>query len=276
MKKKNLLVFFLVVLLLISFTACGNDDKKTMEPEGSEKNFMIGCMAITEPVVEIVKDIIEPKGYDLGIVLFDGNHLPAVALQEGNIDGLINNFLPWLKTYNEENKADLVMVEPYTYYTFFAVYSSKHKSIEEIPQNAIIAIPGDPSNMDRSLRGLQDVGLISLDEKMGKFYSLLDVKDNPKNIKILETEISSTVRSINDVDAILTTSSIMKMAGFDPNDYLYVDEESTQFPVSLVVQPKDVEADWVKAFMDATQTDEFKIRFNDVYGGAYKLFNDIE
>ena len=41
-------------------------------------------------------------------------------------------------------------------------------------------------------------------QKTGLFYTVLDIKDNPKKIKLIETEITQTARSIQDVDAIIS------------------------------------------------------------------------
>lgn len=286
-KMKRILVFMLgLIILSTMLVSCGKDNNKqdvvansdvetvSKDKVEQKKKFIVGCMALNEPAVQIMKELLEPEGYELDITVFDGNHLPAVALKEGNIDSLILNHLPWINTFNQENNTNLTMVEPYIYHSYFAVYSSKYKNIDEIPQDGQITIAGDPTNMDRSLRVLRDAGIITLDEKTGNFYSLLDIKDNPKNIKLIETETTATVRSIEDVDAIITFSSTMKMAGFDPKTYLYEDKTSTQFPTGLVVQPENVDAEWVNALIEVVQTDEFKDKFNEFYGGAYKLFND--
>lgn len=284
---KKVLVFMVSIIILSTIlVACGKDDKKqdvvANSDAGTEnkdkveqkKKFTVGVMASTEPAVQIMKELLEIKGYELEVTMFDGNHLPAVALKEGNIDSLLLNHLPWIETFNKENNTNLTMVEPYIHHSYFALYSSKYKNIDELPQNAQIAIPGDPTNMDRSLRVLRDAGLLTLDEKTGDFFSLLDIKDNPKKLKLIETEVAATVRSITDVDAIIAFSITMKTAGFDPKTFLYEDEGSTQFPTGLVVQPEDVDAEWVKALIEVVQTDEFKDKFNEFYGGAYKLFND--
>lgn len=76
------------------------------------------------------------------------------------------------------------------------------------------------------------------------------------------------------VDAIITSSSGLKMAGLDPKVYLYADETSTKCPSGSVVQPENVDVEWVKALIEVAQTDEFKDRFNEFYCGAYKLFNN--
>jgi D-methionine transport system substrate-binding protein len=166
------------------------------------------------------------------------------------------------------------MPKPYTYYSRTAVYSVKHKTIDAIPQNALIAVPGDPSNMDRSLLTLRDMGLLTLGEKTGNFYTILDIKDNPKNIKIIETEITQTIRSINDVDAVITGANRVKLAGLDPNAFLYDDPTNKNYPIGLVVNAKDMDAQWVKDAMKVTQSEEFKSKFNKHFNGTYVLYNN--
>ena len=60
--------------------------------------------------------------------------------------------------------------------------------------------------MSRSLIILKEAGLITLGEKTDIFYTVLDIKDNPLNLSLIETEITQTARSIRDVDAIISTA----------------------------------------------------------------------
>ncbi len=278
-KRRIAMILILSFALAVFLAGCKGNDK-TPETVGSvaqeKKAFSIGCMPLNEPAVQIVKELLEAKGYQVDVVVFDGNHLPAVALKDKNLDSLILNHLPWINTFNQENQTELTMVEPYTYYSYFAIYSQKHQSLDAIPDNGTIAIGGDPTNMDRSLRVLRDAGLITLGDKSGAFYSMIDIEENPKNLQLLETEVTATVRSIADADAIVTFSSTMKMAGFDPKVFLYEDPSSTDFPTGFVVNKENAQAEWIQAAVEVTQSDEFKQRFNDFYGGAYKLFNDVE
>lgn len=287
MKKtlKRLICITALLVLCMSLVACSSDDKqepassKEVEQESDEsvktekKEIKIGCMSITEPIVEVMQEELEPRGYDVEIVMFDGNHLPATALKNGEIDGVILNHLPWLEKFNKENNCNLKMPEPYMYYSRTAVYSTKHKTIDDLPQNAQIVVPGDPANMERSLIILKDMGLITLGEKTGEFYTVLDVEDNPKNIEIIEAEITATMRSINDVDAVVGGANTAERSGLDPNVFLYEDPAALDFPLGLIVDEKDVDSDWVKEAMEVSQTDEFKEKFKKHYNGTYVLFD---
>jgi len=276
MKKtwKRLIGIFVLSAFCMAMAACSdNASQKPAAALPQKKEIKIAVLSTMEPVAEWVKEGLKPQGYDVKVVMFDANQLPATALKDGDVDGLYHNHLPWIKTFNEKNNCNLVMPEPYLCYARFAVYSAKHKKVADIPKNARIAVPGDPANMDLSLTILRDMKLITLGDKTGKFYTLLDIKDNPKNIRIIETEISQTIRSINDVDAVIVPSQRAKMAGIDWNAYLHEYPGARNYPMSLVVNAKDKEADWVKAAMKVMQTDDFRAKFNAHYQGSYVLFD---
>lgn len=275
MKKgwRKVIGIYLLLIFVLSVAGCGaNNTSGQQSAQSEKKELKIACVATMAPIVEMFKEGMDARGYNVTIVMFDANQLPATALKDGNVDGIITNHLPWIKTFNKENNCDLQMPQPYSFYSRTAVYSAKHKTIESLPQNAQIAVPGDPANMDRSLRILKNMGLITLGEKKGNFYTILDIMDNPKNIKIIETEITQTIRSINDVDAIITFASQLKLAGLDPNVFLYDDPNNKEYPNGLVVNGKDVEAKWVKDAMQVTQSPEFKDKFNKFYKGSFSLF----
>ncbi len=274
--KKSIII---VILALVMTLAACSESKKTSEadlnqgqglPEIREIN--IGCMATCEPLIEWVAEALKPMGYNMKTIMYDGNQLPATACKDGDIDGLIHNHLPWIEVFNKENNCNLKMPHLLAYGRT-AMYSSSHEILAEIPQNATIALAGDPTNLERGLEILRDLGFITLGEKIGKFYSLLDIVDNPKNIKILETEISATIRSITDVDAVIAPALRAKLAGLDPNVFLYEDPSSRNFPFGFVVDAKNVNEEWLLETIKYTQTAEFRKKFDDHYGGAYVLFD---
>ena len=237
----------------------------------------IGCLGAgtSRDMIELIQKGVANKGYEIEIVSFNENQLPATALAEGELDGFINNQIVWLQAFNQRKGTNLQMLKPYIYYPGYAAYSAKHKTIDAIPEGAKITVPGDPSNLERCLLIMQAMGLITLDQKSGDFYSLLDVKDNPKNVKVLETEITATVRHIQDVDVVICTANIMREAGLNPRAYLFEDPSARNFPVSLVVHPKDADSDWAKAIMDFTQTDTFRNGFDELFQGSRVLYPKV-
>ncbi|WP_313757866.1 MetQ/NlpA family ABC transporter substrate-binding protein [Tissierella sp.] len=287
MKRKFKLRGFMLIMLSLALilTSCGtekedsapvksevNPGTETEEVKGTPVKVQIGCMSITEPIITFLSEGLKDKGFEIEAVVFDGNHLPATALRDGNVDGVILNHLVWLNTFNKENESDLVMPEPYMYYFRNALYSSKYDSTEAIPEGATIAVPGDPANLDRSLRILEELGFLKLGEKTKEFYSLVDVEENIKDVTILETEITATARSFKDVDAIICGANAMRDAGYDQTDFLFEDKSNEDYPLGLIVRSEDKNEDWVKAVLEYQRQEEFKEKFNNRYDFTYVLF----
>lgn len=276
MNKKNGVILAAVLasilIAVVGYRTMFAPERQAGTEAGGKTSVKVGCLSPFEPMLQQVKECMQGKGYDFEVVLFDANNLPAVALKDGDLDGLFHNHLPWIKTFNKENESNLQMAEPYITYGRVALYSTKHKTLEEIPDNAQIAIPGDPSNIERSLLMLQGMGFVTLGEKTGAFYTLLDIESNPKNIQIIETEISQTARTLVDVDAAICYGQRVQQAGYDAGVFLYDDPAASSYPTGLVVRAEDIDQEWVAAFLDCTRTDEFKQWFNEYYAGTYLLF----
>lgn len=262
-------LFITIAFVSLLLSSCSNSKYSNQKVKDKNDVITIGCMALNVEAVEEIKTLMERDGYKIEVKVFDGNNLPAMALSANEIDGLILNHKPWIDTFNKANNSDLVLVDGFKYASLNGLYSSKHNSIEQIPSNATITISNDPSNMDRGLRFLDKLGLIKLGEKSGEFYGVLDIIDNPKNIKFLEVETTSTAGSYKDADATITFSSVMKNAGYDANSYIVEDGEYIDFPTGLVVNRGNENNQWVKDLVKVTQTEEYKNRFDEIFQGAF-------
>ncbi len=271
---KKLGGLILSLMLVLGLTACGNNSGDEMSEE--KKSFTIGCMPLNEPGVQAIADMMKEKGYEVEVKVFDGNNLPAMALKDGEIDSLMLNHLPWINTFNEENNSELVLVEPFKYASLLGIYSSKHDSLDQIPDGGTITVSNDPSNMERALQFLEKLDFIKLGEKTGDFYTVLDVKENKKNLKFLEVETTSTAASYKDTDATIAFTSVMKNAGIDTFSYLEQDDLYVNYPTGLVVKKGDEDSEWAKAVMEVTATEQYSKKFNEIFGGAYVLFSEME
>ena len=267
MKKRILFTILLLILLSIS---CSNNSSSG-KVKGKSDTIVIGCMALNKESVEEISKLMAKEGYKIEVKVFDGSTLPALALSANEIDGLILNQKLWIESFNKTHNSHLVMLDGFQYASLNGIYSSKYKSLEEIPDGATITISNDPSNMDRGLRFLEKLGLLKLGEKTGEFYSMLDIKENPKNIKFLEVEITLTAGSYKDVDATIANSIAMKNAGYDARSYIVEDGEYVYFPNGLVVNEGSETSQWVQDFVKATQTEEYRNRFDEIFQGAFFL-----
>jgi D-methionine transport system substrate-binding protein len=275
-KKYKVLSLILALILIFTLTGCFGA-KQTNQPNTpsaptNAKPVKLGTLITLQPFMVVLKDELAKKGYNVELVLFDANNMPATATKDGNLDGFVHNHLPWINTFNQQNNSKLEMMQPYLFYYRTAMYSSKYKSIDEFPKGIRIAIPNDPINIQTSLLMLQELKLITLGEKKEQFYTILDIKDNPMQIKFLETEISTTARSINDAGAVICPAIRIKQAGIDPNSFVAEDKTTVNFPVGLTVDAKNAQAPWVNDAMEILKSDSMHAKFNELYNGALVLF----
>ncbi|WP_296578378.1 MetQ/NlpA family ABC transporter substrate-binding protein [Xanthobacter sp.] len=152
------------------------------------------------------------QGVKAEIIEFTDWNQPNAALQAGDID--LNNF------QNRPYLANQVKTRGYTIVALdesilvpAGLYSKKYTSFADIPAGSKIAIPNDPTNGGRALLLFQKAGLIKLKPGSGLYASVLDVAENPKNLKIVEIDAAQLPRSLDDVAAAFVSSNYAYLAG---------------------------------------------------------------
>ena len=134
---------------------------------------------------------------------------PDKALADGEIDLVSYQHKPFMENFNKQNKSDLVAIGR-TILMRMGIYSDKHKDLKNLPENAIIAIPNDPTNGGRGLVLLEKAGLI-----VGFKATAKDVVDNPKKFQFKELEAAQLPRSLQDVDVAVITMNYVMSGGLD-------------------------------------------------------------
>ena len=276
MKRKKLTCMILIGLMALSLMACSNSESNTDNAEN--QTLKIGCVSATEPCVQIMKEAMEGTGYEVEVVVFDGNNLPAEALNAGDIDGLFCNSLKWMKTFNEENNADLAMAFPY-YFSYAGLYSAKWDSPEDFPDGATVIVSNGLSNVDGGLRILQNAGLITLADEPSEngFYSIIDIVDNPKNIQITPAELTTAMSGINDVDGVVASAVIVKESGImSPSEHMALSTRDQMTPQGLIVNAKDEGAEWVVIAKKQMEQQKYYEEFNERFDGTFILYDEID
>ena len=259
-------------------TAAKESEAATTEAKKEPVTLKIGCVAATEPCVQIMKEAMEGTGYEVEVVVFDGNNLPAEALNAGDIDGLFCNSLKWMNTFNEENNADLAMAFPY-YFSYAGLYSAKWDSPEAFPDGAKVIVSNGLSNIDGGLRILQNDGLITLAETPSEnnFYSIIDIVENPKNIQITPAELTTAMSSINDVDGVVASAVIVKESGvMSPSEHMGLSTRDQMTPQGLIVSGKDENAEWVSVAKEQMEQQKWYDAFNERFDGTFILYSEID
>ncbi len=136
------------------------------------------------------------------------------------------------------------------------LYSLKHKSFDEIPQNGTVAIANDPVNQGRGLLLLQKAGLIKLKDGVGFQGTLDDIVENPKNLSFTEVEGPQLVRVTGDVDLALGYPHFIVAAkAFDPaGGLIYSGIDDKQFAIRFVTRKDNADNPDIAKFVQIYQT----------------------
>lgn len=257
--------------LVVGFTGCGsnnNEDQASNEKAQAGDRFeekdviKLGVVGEKNEVWEdIAKRYEDGTGKKIEIVSFSDYNQPNEALDSGDID--INAFQhkKFLEDYNESHGTDIVSVGD-TLLAPMGIYSDKIKDVSEIKEGDQIAVPNDPTNGARALFLLQSAGLIEVDGKEGEAVTVADIKENPKNLEIIELDASHTARNLTEVAASVINSGMAVDVGFVPTeDAIYLedkDDPAKQIYVNIIAARKEDEdskvlEDLVKNYY---QTDE--------------------
>lgn len=205
--------------------------------------------------VNVAAEEAKAKGLDVEVIEFSDWTTPNVALDAGDIDVNFFQHEPFLNNANKQGGYHLVVVSP-GILANLGLYSLKHKSFDEIPQNGSVAIANDPVNQGRALLLLQKAGLITLRDGVGFLGTVDDIVDNPRNLSFTEVEGPQLVRVTADVDLAQGYPHFIVAAGtFDPaSALLYSGIEDRQFAVSFVAREDRKDDPVIRQFIEIFQT----------------------
>jgi D-methionine transport system substrate-binding protein len=138
-----------------------------------------------------------------------------------------------------------------------------------LADGATVAIPNDPTNGARALLVLADNGLIKIDPAKGLRASVIDVTENPKNLKFVELDAAQLPRSLEDVEAAVINTNYAMEAGLNPaKDPLIREGEKAPYFNIIAVRTADKDADWVKELVSAYHSPEVKAFIEETFKGS--------
>ena len=250
-------LFVLLAATLLSFSCSQKND-----------GTVITVGATPEPHAEMLNLIIDDMaemGYTLKIQEFTDYVTPNEAVEAGEIEANFFQHIPYMESFNEERGYHLVKVVG-THVEPLALYSKKVADYNSLPQEAIIAIPNDPTNEGRALLLLQSAGLIKLDPKAGLTAVPADVIENPKNFKFQEIEAASLPRVLDDVEAAVINGNYAIPAGLTATeDGLFIEGADSPY-VNVITVKEGLENDpRVIALAKAITSEEVKHYLEKTY-----------
>lgn len=253
---RYLTTFFLALSLL----ACSKPSPNTLT---------IGTIAGPETdLVEAAREVAHNEyGLKIKIIEFNDYNLPNEALQDGSLDANVYQHLPYLQAAMKAHGYNLEVIgKTFVYPT--GIYSSKFKSLKQLPNNAIIAIPNDPSNEMRALLLLQKAGLITL-KSQDTTSTISDILKNPKHLTIKELDAAQLPRVLADVDAAVINTTFAIPAGLSPSrDALFIEDKNSPYANLIVIRHDSNKKAQLEDFVKAMNSPAVKAKAQSIFGDA--------
>jgi len=236
----------------------------------ADKTIRVGIMSSEdEDVWRAVAANAAKQGIKVKVTTFSDYTQPNEALAQHDLDANSFQHKPYLDAQINARHYDIVPVG-FTYVQPIGLYSRKVKSVAELPQNAAIGVPNDPSNEGRALLLLQANGIIKLREGVGQLPTARDIASNPKHVQIKELDAGIVGRAIGDLDAAVVNTDWAIKAGIKIPQERIAQENVNGNPYRnfIAVNAKDAQALWVKTLVQSYQQANVASAILTVYHGA--------
>ena len=273
MKLRNL---FLTAVAAVTLAACGNqtskqETSKETKPAEHVKVAVVGSAA--HEIWDFVADKAKKENIDLEVVEMNDYVLPNTALEEGSVQLNAFQHRAYLAQWNKDKGSDIKEIGT-TFIVPLYYFSTKYKSLKDLPENAKVLVPKEVAIQGRALVALETEGLITLKDGVGTKASLADITSNPRNLEIIEAESAQAPRLLQDVDAASINGSMAQDAGLKVEDYIFTDADhldtipKDRFNI-IAANAKDADNPTYKKIVALFQADDVAKKMNEIGPGQY-------
>lgn len=219
-------------------------------------------------ILEHIQPALHEKGVELQLTEFNDYVQPNIAVSDGELDVNFFQHKPYLDVFVKDHGSDLISVagvhvEP------MGIYAQSLKSLNDIKEGATVAIPNDPTNGGRALLLLAKAGLISVEDPEDVTVTVLDIAQNPKNLKFQELEAAQLPRALGDVDFAVINTNYAIPAGLNPlKDALFIEDADSPYANILVANSKSAQNPDLQILIDEITSPETAKFITEKYNGA--------
>ncbi|WP_420918540.1 MetQ/NlpA family ABC transporter substrate-binding protein [Tetragenococcus halophilus] len=254
-------------MTLLGACDAGNDNENS-----EDKTVRLGVVGENNEDWEYVQEELKEKeDINLEIVTFTDYRTPITALEDGSIDLHTSLTEIFMDEINEEGGFSNTTIA-YTNLNPLGIFSDKIEDVEDLEDEAEVALPNDVSNESRALLLLQQADLIELDEDKGNMPTTNDITANPKNLQFEELDANQTIRSLDDVDIACVNNNVAVDAGYIPTeDAIFLEpvaESSKPYYNVIAAREDEQDNEIYQTVVDYYQTDEVKEVIDDMTQGS--------
>jgi D-methionine transport system substrate-binding protein len=217
-----------------------------------------------------IKPILEKQGYKVKLVEFNDYIQPNFALAEGSLDANVFQHIVYLKKFALEHKlalTDLITIPTAP----IAIYSKKHKTLDDVKEGTTVGLPNDPTNQARALVLLDQLGWIKLRASFDPVRaSEKDIAVNTKKIKLLPLEAAQLPRSLGDTDYSFINGNYALASGLKLTEALVAEKISPNYINLVAIRTADKDKQFAKDLAAAYRSREFLAITNKHFAGYSK------
>ncbi len=250
-------------LIIISLQACSQKQRGPNE-------IYIGTLAGPESDLVQTAQAIALQKYNLTlkIIEFEDYNTPNTALAEGSIDANMFQHQQYLN-YVVTHKKYAIQSIGKTFIFPMGGYSQQYRTIGQLPDKAIIAIPNDPSNNERALKLLAENNLISLSLPDNQApITLKNITQNTKQFIFKELDAAQLPRALEDVDLAIINTNYAIPSGLKPKrDALILESAHSPYANVVAVRTKEIMAEKYQQLMNVLNSPEVLEKANQLFEG---------
>ena len=275
LSKKSLAVLatclLAALLATLAFTGCSSDSGTSEESEDKTITVAASPTPHAEILNNAVAPILEEEGYTLEVKEFTDYVQPNTVTEAGEVDANYFQHRPYLENFNEEQGTHLVEVAG-VHFEPMGIFSSSVKSLDDVAEGAVVAVPNDATNEARALLLLEQEGLIEVDDEAGINATINDITSNPKNLEFEELEAANLPNVLEDVSIAVINGNYALAADFTMDDALAVEANDSlaadTYTNVIVVKDGNQDSEKIKALAEACNSDEVSDYITDNYQGS--------
>lgn len=220
-------------------------------------------------VLDVVRKVAAERGLDIKVIEFTDYVVPNQALALKDLEANSFQHEPYLLNQLSKTNWKIVKVAN-TIASPQGVYSTKYKSLADLPEGARVAIANDPTNGARGLLILAQHGAIKLRNGAGVTATIADIVDNPKKLRFVELDAAQLPRSLQDVDLVSINNNYAVQAGLNPaKDAIARESAEGPWVNILAVREEDKDKPWVKELIAAYHSEPVRQFLETRFKGTY-------
>lgn len=207
--------------------AASNNTAGGSTPAASNRTITIGVVGSSQPQWELYTQKAKEQGLNVELKNFTDYTTENPAVSNGSLVANQFQHILYLARYNKDNNGDLVPVASTAIYPL-ALYSSKFKSVEEIPAGEQIAVPNDETNKSRALHVLAEAGLVKLKDGTGVIAGEEDIDAANSKVTVAPMDAQQTVTALPSIAGAVVNNDFVSDAGLNPADALFSDDADSE------------------------------------------------